>query len=58
MPGWCNKPKGMLQILFERGLIDCTLVNTPRSMRYSKKGKAKDFSEDTGELLHEFKNIR
>jgi len=27
-PGWCNKPKGMLQILFERGWIDRSLVKT------------------------------
>jgi len=54
-PGWCNKPKGMLQILFERGWIDRTLVKTARSMRYSKKGKTKDVSEDTGELLHEYR---
>ena len=46
-PGWFNKPKGMLQILFERGWIDETKVKTPRSMSYSKEGKKdKHFDED------------
>ena len=48
-PGWCNKPKGMLQVLFERGYIDPSLVKTPKCMRYSKKGKEVDIGED-GEL--------
>ena len=37
--GWLNQPKGMLQVLYERGFIDVTKVNHPRSMSYSKKGK-------------------
>ena len=28
--GWCNTPKGMLQILWERGYIDSTLVKIAR----------------------------
>ena len=37
--GWRNTPKGMLQILCERGFIDTTLVKTARSSRYSILGK-------------------
>ena len=54
-PGWCHKPKGILQILFERGWTDHTLVKSPRSMRYSKKGESKDMNVETGEIQHEFK---
>ena len=45
-PGWLNKPKGLLQILWERGYIDESKVKTPRSMRYSKGGKKEDFDAD------------
>ena len=45
----------MLQILFERGWIDRTLVKKSRSMRYSKKGKAQDIGVDTGEIANKFK---
>jgi hypothetical protein len=44
--GCLEKPKGMLQILWERGLIDSTKVVSGRSMRYSKDGKKEDFGED------------
>jgi hypothetical protein len=44
--GWLGKPKGMLQILWERGWIDSTEVGTARSMRYSKDGKKEDFGQD------------
>jgi hypothetical protein len=44
--GWLGKPKGMLQILWERGWIDSTKVVSGRSMRYSKDGKKEDFGED------------
>ena len=37
--GWLGQPKGMLQVLFERGYIDITKVLHPRSMIYSKSGK-------------------
>ena len=54
-PGCCNKPKGMLQILYERGFIDVTLVRTPRSMRYSKDGKKEEMDAETGEVKDECK---
>ena len=44
--GWLGKPKGMLQILWERGWIDSSKVVSARSMRYSKDGKKEDFGED------------
>jgi hypothetical protein len=44
--GWLGKPKGMLQILWERGWIDLTKDVSGRSMRYSKDGKKEDFGED------------
>jgi hypothetical protein len=44
--GRLGKPKGMLQILWERGWIDSTKVVSGRSMRYSKDGKKEDFGED------------
>ena len=52
IPGWCNQPKGMLQVLFERGYIDPSLVKHPKSMRYAKKGKEVDIGED-GELTED-----
>ena len=53
--GWNEAPKGMLQILYERGYIDVTKVKTVRSSRYSKKGKKDDFNVDTGLIKDEFK---
>ena len=50
--GWLGRPKGMLQILWERGWIDSTKVVSSRSMRYSKEGKKGDFGED-GKLKDE-----
>ena len=44
--GWLGKPKGMLQILWERGWIDSSKVVSARSMRYSKDGKKEDAGED------------
>jgi hypothetical protein len=41
-----GKPKGMLQILWERSWIDSSKVVTARSMRYSKHVKKEDFGED------------
>ncbi len=52
--GWLGRPKGMLQILWERGWIDATKVVSPRSMRYSKDGKKEDLGED-GKLKDENK---
>ena len=40
----------MLQILWERGFIDQSLVKNPRKMRYSKQGKKQDFEEISGDL--------
>ena len=37
--GWLGKPKGMLQIICERGWIDSTKVVSGRSMRSSKDEK-------------------
>jgi hypothetical protein len=46
LEGWCGKPKGLLQVLFERGKIDPAVP--PRS--YKKNGtKGTDF-EDNGDL--------
>ena len=42
--GWVGKAKGMLQILYERGMIDRDKVGHPRSMSYSKMGKKADFT--------------
>jgi hypothetical protein len=39
--GWLGKPKGMLQILWERGWINSSKAVTARSMRYSKDEKKK-----------------
>jgi hypothetical protein len=44
--GWLGKPKGMLQVLWERGWIDSSKVVTARSLQYSKDGKKEDFGED------------
>jgi hypothetical protein len=44
--GWLGKPKGMLQILWERGWINSSEVGSARCMRYSKDGKKEDFGED------------
>jgi hypothetical protein len=54
--GWLGKPKGMLQILCERGWIDSTKVVSGRSMRSSKDGKKEDFGED-GKLKDERESI-
>jgi hypothetical protein len=43
--GWLLKPKGMLQILWERGWIDSSKVVIARSMYYSKDEK-KALGED------------
>ena len=37
--GWLNQPKGMLQVLYQRGFIDIDKVTHPRSMSYSGKKK-------------------
>lgn len=44
--GWVNKPKGMLQMLWERGFIDEAQVNSPRSSRYPKDGRKGDVDVD------------
>jgi hypothetical protein len=44
--GWLGKPKGMIQILWERGWVNSSKAMTARSMRYSKDGKKEDFGED------------
>ena len=53
--GWCGAPKGMLQVLYERGHIDATKVKNVRSSRYSKNGKKEDYHNDTGLLKEECK---
>ena len=50
--GWVNKPKGILQILWERGFIDEFQVKSPRSSRYSKDGRKGDVDAD-GKLTEE-----
>ena len=53
--GWVNAPKGMLQILWERGFIDDTQVKSSRSSRYSKDGR-KDDVDASGKLTEEGEN--
>ncbi len=48
--GWLGKPKGMLQILWERGWIDSTQVVIGRGV--IQKMEKKDFDED-GKLKDE-----
>ena len=48
-----NRPKGMLQVLFERGYIDVNLVTKPSKMCYSKEGKKSDIDPNSGELKEE-----
>ena len=55
IPGWLGKPKGMLQILFERDYISQELVTNPRSMRYTKMGKKDDIDIDSGKVQKECK---
>ena len=55
--GWCDKPKGMLQILWEQGWIDSNLVKTSRTMRYSKSGKKIDMDKETGVIKEECKKF-
>lgn len=50
--GWMHKPKGMLQILWERGFINLSKVKSTRSSRYSKDGKKGDL-DDEGKLTEE-----
>jgi hypothetical protein len=51
LEGWCGKPKGLLQVLFERGKIDPAMP----LQSYKKNGaKGKDF-EDNGDLKEESK---
>ena len=50
IPGWLGKPKGMLQILYERGYINPDLVTNPRSIRYSKMGKKYDIDVNSGSI--------
>ena len=47
--GWYNSPKGLLQVLYERGLIDIDNLSN-----YSKKGKKNQLGED-GEVLDQYK---
>ena len=56
IPGWCERPKGVLQILYERGYIDKDLVKNPNSMRYSRKGREEDIDED-GQLIENGKRF-
>ena len=39
--GWCNSPKGMLQIMYERGYINKDYVKNPRNSKYSLNGEKK-----------------
>ena len=52
---WAGTPKGMLQILYERGFINKSLVNTARSTRYSELGKKNDFEKGTGKIIDDCK---
>jgi hypothetical protein len=53
LEGWCGKPKGMLQVLHERGKIDPAAGALLQ--KYKKNGtKGKDF-EDNGNLKEENK---
>ena len=50
IPRWLNKPKGMLQIMYERGYINKELVTKPSKMQYSKNCKKSDYDHDTKTL--------
>ena len=54
IPEWCNKPKGILQILYERGFIGPAEVKTPSKMQYSKDGKQNHFHTNTGKLKADY----
>ena len=47
IPGWCGSPKGLLQVLFERGLI-----NETKLPKYSDTGKS-DQKDSMGQILPE-----
>ena len=53
--GWYNTPKGVLQILWERGYIDSKLVKTARSSRYYILSKKDDYDNVTGKLKDDCK---
>ena len=46
--GWCRKPKGLLQVLWERDYID-----EQNASNYSLKGNACQLDED-GQVLSEY----
>jgi hypothetical protein len=50
-PGWVDKPKGLLQVLWERGWIDESNLS-----KYSKEGKAAWFDQKTKEVKPEFES--
>ena len=54
--GWCGAPKGILQVLYERGFINKDYVKTPRSTRYPLNGKNNNFDQD-GEIKDESKEF-
>ena len=51
--GWCNKPEGILQILYESVWINTALVKNPQFMRYWRKGKKEDTNDDTDLIKEE-----
>ena len=56
-PGWSNRPKGILQILYERGFIDKNLVVKPTRMRYTREGRKSDLDKETQDLKDECKKF-
>ena len=55
IPGWDGKQKGLLQILFERGMIDPLLVKNSKGGKYSRNGKKTDYVD--GKLSEEGKKF-
>ena len=51
-PGWMGEPKGMLQVLFERGYID-----TNRLKMYSEKGLKDHHDSTTGKLMKDYEQF-
>ena len=48
IPGWCGKPKGLLQVLWERGWINVAEID-----RYSVDGKD-EYKDENGQVKKEY----
>ena len=50
IPGWLDKPKGLLKVLWERGFIDELMLTS-----YSEKGKKIQLDRHSHEILPEYR---